>query len=163
MLDNPQHMLTIYLQDHLAGATAGASLARRLARNHRATSFERQTADLASQVEQDRSSLLEIMDALGVRPAKVKNLLVMLGERVSRLKLNGMFFRRSPLSSVIEFEGMRLGVEGKTDGWQALREIADAYPRLDAATLDRLLQRARDQSKMLQELRLSAAEQAFTP
>jgi hypothetical protein len=161
--DNPQHLLTIYLQDHLAGATAGRSLARRLARNHRGTGFEMQTADLARQIEQDRSSLLEIMDVLGVRPARVKNVLGLVGERVSRLKLNGMSLRRSPLSSVIEFEGMRLGVEGKTDGWQALREIADGYPRLDAAKLDGLLRRAGDQSKVLQDLRLQAAAQAFAP
>ena len=76
----------------------------------------------------DRASLLEIMQALGVRPRKVKGVLALLAERASRFKLNGALVRRSPLSSVIELEGMRLGVEGKTDGWQALRRSQTTTP-----------------------------------
>ena len=154
-------LLAIYLNDHLAGATAGVALARRLARNHRGTRFERQTADLADQIVADRASLLEIMQALGVRPRKVKGVLAVLAERAGRLKLNGALLRRSPLSRVIELEGMRLGVEGKTDGWQALRHIADGYARLDATKLDDLLKRAGRQSKALQDLRMQAAADAF--
>lgn len=101
------------------------------------------------------------MQALGVRPRKVKGVLAVLAERAGRLKLNGALLRRSPLSSVIELEGMRLGVEGKTDGWQALRQVADGYARLDATRLDDLLQRAGEQSKTLQDLRLQAAADAF--
>jgi hypothetical protein len=162
MPTNSKHLLTIYLNDHLAGATAGVALARRLARNHQGTRFEQQVADLAEHIAQDRTSLLEIMQALNIRPRKVKGALALLAERASRLKPNGALFRRSLLSSVTELEGMRLGVEGKTDGWQALRHIADDYAGLDPITLDHLLQRAGQQSKTLQDLRLQAAADAFT-
>ena len=162
MAKNSMHLLAIYLNDHLAGATAGMALARRLAQNHQKTRFERQTADLAAQIVADRASLLEIMQALGVRPRKVKGVLALLAERVGRLKLNGALLRRSPLSSVTELEGMRLGGDGKTDGWPALRQIADDYAGLDASKLDDLLHRAGEQSKTLQDLRLQAAAEAFS-
>jgi uncharacterized tellurite resistance protein B-like protein len=161
MPTNSEYLLTVYLNDHLAGATAGVALARRLARNHQGTAFQQQTADLAEQIMQDRRSLLEIMEALNIRPRKIKGALALLAERAGRLKLNGALFRRSALSSVTELEGMRLGVEGKTDGWQALRHIAHDYTGLDAAKLDHLLHRAGQQSNTLQNLRLQAAADAF--
>jgi hypothetical protein len=37
--------------------------------------------------------------------------------------------RSSPLSSVIELEALRLGVEGKTDAWQAPHRVADSDTR----------------------------------
>jgi hypothetical protein len=155
-------LLALYLNDHLAGATGGTALARRLARNHRGTDLERPTADLVDQVAADRTALLQIMRSLDIRPRRLKSALAVLAERAGRLKLNGSLVRRSPLSSVIEFEAMHLGVEGKIDGWQALRQIVDQEPRLDSNQLDELLDRARQQSDSLQKLRLRAATTAFT-
>lgn len=155
-------LLALYLNDHLAGATGGTALARRLARNHRGTDLERPTADLADQVAADRTALLQIMRSLDVRPRRLRSALAVLAERVGRLKLNGTLLRRSPLSSVVELEAMHLGIEGKIDGWQALRQLADHEPRLDSSQLDELLARARQQSDGLQRLRLQAATTAFT-
>jgi hypothetical protein len=155
-------LLALYLNDHLAGATGGTALARRLARNHQGTELEGPTSELADQVEEDRKALLQIMNALDIRPRPAKQVLAALAERVGRLKLNGTVVRRSPLSSVIEFEAMRLGVEGKIDGWQALRRVADHEPRLNADRLDELLRRAGRQSDTLQNLRLRVATAAFT-
>jgi hypothetical protein len=157
----PERLLAIYLNDHLAGATAGVALAQRLAGSHRGTDLERPTADLAEQIEQDRTALLEIMRALDVPPRRVKAVLAVLVERAGRLKLNGTLVRRSPLSSVIELEGMRLGVQGKTDGWQTLRHLADREARLSADRLDDLLRRAAAQSDTLEQLRLRAVAAAF--
>jgi hypothetical protein len=155
-------LLALYLNDHLAGATGGTALARRLARNHRGTDLERPTADLADQIAADRTALLQIMRSLGVRPRRLRLGLALLAERVGRLKLNGTLLRRSPLSSVVEFEAMHLGVEGKIDGWQTLRQIVDHEPRLDSNQLDELLDRARQQSDGLRRLGLQAATRAFT-
>ena len=61
-------LLGIYLNDHLAGATAGAELARRMARSHRGSAREDSAAlnRLAAEIAQDRSALLTIMAALGI-------------------------------------------------------------------------------------------------
>jgi hypothetical protein len=82
-------------------------------------------------------------------------------ERAGRLKLNGRLLTRSPLSSVIELEGMRLGVEGKLAGWRSLRRLAEDDARLDAARLDELCQRAERQIDSLEQMRIKSVDRAF--
>ena len=61
----------------------------------------------------------------------------------------------------MELEGLALGVTGKLGLWKALRELVDEEPRLDAAELDRLRERAERQQAELEEHRLRAAREAF--
>lgn len=150
-------LLAIYLNDHLAGATGGAELFRRSARAQRSPELER----LASQIAEDRQSLLGILDALGVPVDRVKVAGGWVGEKLMRLKPNGSLLRRSPLDALIELESMTLGVHGKAAGWRTLRALADAEPGLDAAVLDRLLERAERQLDELEQLRAAAAPSAL--
>ena len=64
--------LAIYLQDHLAGATAGAELA------HRARDSNEDEGDLGDflktlsrQIDEDRGVLIEMMDHLGIDRSRV--------------------------------------------------------------------------------------------
>jgi hypothetical protein len=66
---------------------------------------------------------------------------------------------RSPLSSLVELEVLRLGVEGKAAGWRTLRSQADRDSRLDSVRLDELIARARAQAVVLEELRVRAADE----
>jgi hypothetical protein len=154
-------LLGIYLNDHLAGSTSGVELARRIARRHRGSlvgaAFERLSAEIA----EDRIALLQMMMALGIPARRYKVLAGWALEKVGRLKLNGRLLRTSPLSSVIEFESMRLGVQGKEAGWRVLRLVADQERRLDPDRLDRLQARARQQADEIEELRMRAAAEAF--
>ena len=59
-------MLGIYLNDHLAGATAGSELALRMARSHRGREEAVPLSRLAVEIAKDRWSLLTIMASLGV-------------------------------------------------------------------------------------------------
>ena len=59
-------VLGIYLNDHLAGATAGSELAYRVARTHRAQGQSGQLKRLAAEVAQDRAALISMMKALGI-------------------------------------------------------------------------------------------------
>lgn len=81
--------------------------------------------------------------------------------REGRLKLNGYLLTRSPLSSLEELELLRLGVEGKAAGWRTLRTLADRDTRLDSARLDELISAARRQADLLEDLRVSAADQVI--
>jgi hypothetical protein len=154
-------LLSVYLNDHLAGAVGGTELARRLARGHRGTDFEAELQQIAGQIRDDLDSLRQIMNRLGIRPVWYKAPLAMVTERVSRLKLNGQLRGRSPLSTLIELEAMQLGVHGKTSGWRTLRELADTVPGLDPEQLDRLLVRAHDQLERLERMRVTAAGRAL--
>jgi hypothetical protein len=158
---NDTDLLGIYLNDHLAGATGGVELARRMA-DARPTGVDAaQLRRLAGDVAEDRASLIAVMQRLGVTVDQFKVALGWIGEKLGRLKLNGYLFGRSPLSTVIELEAMRLGVEGKAAGWRTLRTRADQDDRLDAAELDRLIERASGQIELLEALRVAAVQQAF--
>lgn len=154
-------LLAIYLNDHLAGATAGLDLARRLADAHQAGAEGEQLRSLANEVANDRAALIAIMERLGVSVDPIKALLGRIGEKLSRLKLNGYVFSRSPLSTVVELEAMLLGVRGKAAGWRTLRALAEHDERLDSAELDRLITRADDQISGLEGLRTAAVARTF--
>jgi hypothetical protein len=155
-----QGLLGIYLNDHLAGATGGAELARRVAARR-----EGETGDvllrLAADIAADRAALLEIMTTLGVPVRAYKVCAGWIGEKAGRLKLNGRLLSRSPLSSLEELELMRLGVTGKAAGWRTLRLLADTDPRLDRGRLDELIARADSQLGLLEDLRVRAARLAL--
>lgn len=149
--------LGIYLNDHLAGATAGTQLARRLAASVSEPEVREPLRKLAAEVAEDRAALLEIMQTLGFRVQRYKARAGWIAERVGRLKSNGRVVRRSPLSSLLELEMLRLAVEGKAAGWRTLRELTDLTDEIDPAGLDALLSRAGRQAETLERLRVQAA------
>ncbi len=154
-------LLGIYLNDHLAGATAGTELARRIAATHDGPAAGDALRRLATEVAQDRTALLDMMRALGVPVRGYKVYAAWVGEKAGRLKFNGHLLTKSPLSYLEELEMMRLGVEGKAAGWRTLRVLADSDQRLDAAWLDELIAKAQRQSELLEELRVGAAAQVI--
>jgi hypothetical protein len=156
-----QDPLGIYLNDHLAGATAGAELGRRLASARQVPATQPELRRFADEVAEDRAALLDIMGTLGVPVRTYKVWAAWAGEKAGRLKLNGHLTTRSPLSNLEELEIMRLGVEGKAAGWRTLRALADRDKRLDAGQLDELISRAHRQSEFLEEWRIRAALQVI--
>ncbi|MGW2028310.1 hypothetical protein [Streptomyces decoyicus] len=154
--------LGIYLNDHLAGATFGVGLAQRIAHQHRHSARGTDLQRIADEIAQDRQTLLDIMDALGVPARRYKVYAGSTAERLGRLKPNGVLYRRSGLSTLIELETLRLGVEGKTLIWRTLLIVAAGEPRLEEAQLNHLLDRARGQSDTLETLRLTAAARVFS-
>jgi hypothetical protein len=158
-----QDLLGVYLNDHLAGATLGVSLARRMVTSaergsERATVLSR----LAAEITEDRSALLRIMAALDIQVRGYKVFAARAGEKAGRLKLNGYLLTRSPLSDLEETELLRLGVEGKAAGWRTLRGLAEQDSRLDAGRLDDLIARANHQASMLESLHASTAERVLS-
>ncbi|MFK0157755.1 hypothetical protein ACIQVL_30700 [Streptomyces sp. NPDC090499] len=149
-------LLGIYLNDHLAGATVGAGRSRFAARSHRDPPFAEPLRILAGEIGEDRTSLLRIMRSLNVPERRYKAAMSGAAERLGRLKSNGRFFGRSPLTLVIELEFLRLGVKGKELGWRTLRALAEADSRLDEQELDGLIARAERQVSALEELRITA-------
>jgi hypothetical protein len=158
-----QGLLGIYLNDHLAGATGGVELARRVAVARRRDEAGDALRHFAADIAADRAALLEIMAALGVPVRAYKVCAGWIGEKAGRLKLNGRLLSRSPLSSLEELEIMRLGVTGKAAGWRTLRLLADTDPRLDRVRLAELIARADSQVVLLEDLRMRAARLALGP
>jgi hypothetical protein len=154
--------LPIYLNDHYAGSTLGVELAKRAANNSRDNAeFGPPLATLASEIDEDRDALKRIMDRLDVSEDRIKASIFWLGEKVGRLKPNGELLHFSPLSRVVELEGLITGVSGKLSLWRTLLELAEREARLDAGELDVLAGRAEDQLLRLHALRGAAGLVAF--
>jgi hypothetical protein len=154
-------LLSIYLNDHLAGATVGRELSRRSASSNRGTPYEPFLGQLAQEIVEDRRSLLSIIDALGVRVDRLKAAAAWGGEKLGRLKLNGQLRGYSPLSRVVEFEGLVLGIHGKRALWITLGELARDRPVLVADELLALRRRAESQLERLETQRIRAITDAF--
>jgi hypothetical protein len=153
-------LLAIYLNDHLAGSTAGVELARRLrGSNEGDPEFGPALAELCAEIEADREALEEAMDQLGVGQSKLKPLAAVLAERVGRLKLNGRLRGYSPLSRLDELELLQIGVAGKRRLWRALEHThASDLPDFE---LGALAERATEQLRRLEALHLKAAALAL--
>jgi hypothetical protein len=156
-------LIAIYLNDHLAGSTGGLELARRARRANRGTPFEPALDRLATEIEQDRDTLVDVMGRLGVSRDPVKVWAGWLAEKGGRLKLNGRIAGYSPLSRVVELEVLALGVEGKRTLWRTLEDVAARDARLDGVDLAALGRRAERQRRLIERERRRAAELAFAP
>jgi hypothetical protein len=142
-----------YLNDHLAGATAGRELARRSAASNRGSELGRFLAELAREIDEDRDALLALMREMGVGADRVKVLAGWTAEKLGRLKPNGHLLSYSPLSRLLELEGLLLGVHGKLALWRALEVIQDEEPALATTDLRSLSRRAERQLEELERHR----------
>ncbi len=151
--------LAIYLNDHLAGAVAGVELARRAAANQEGTDAGRVLAGVREEIETDRQTLRDLMAHLDIDEGHLKPVAAWVLERLGRLKPNGHLQGESPLSPVVELEGLCAGVTGKMLLWRALeRSLGETVPGFD---FEALAERARSQRDSLETLRLDAAARAF--
>jgi hypothetical protein len=152
-------MLRTYLQDHHAGATAGLELARRAAGSNSDSEYGAELAALAEEIAADRDALERAMDQLGVKASHVKDAAGWTAEKLGRLKPNNSLMSYSPLSRVVELEGLVIGVTGKRALWESLRETIGET--LDGVDFAELSLRAADQRTRLEALRKRAAAEAF--
>jgi hypothetical protein len=153
--------LPTYLNDHLAGSTAGVELARRAAASNRGSSYGRVLTELAEEIAEDRQTLERIMDRLGARRDRTKVLAAWSAEKLGRLKLNGRLLGYSPLSRLEELEALALGVHGKLLLWESLARTHADDARLKEFDLAGLQQRARSQQRRLDRQRREAAAEAL--
>jgi hypothetical protein len=152
-------LLRTYLQDHHAGSTVGVELARRTTGANQGTDFGESLARIADEIAEDRDSLERVMERLGVKPDRLKDASGWAAEKLGRLKPNNRLLGYSPLSRVIELEGLLIGVTGKLALWEALRDsVGDSLDGVDFVALG---DRAREQRARLEEMRRRAAVEAF--
>ena len=154
-----EKLLCTYLRDHHAGSVTGTELARRAASNNEGEAYGPQLSQIADEIAADQQSLEELMDHLGCSRDRIKDTVAWTAEKAGRLKPNGRLFSYSPLSRVVEIEGLALGVTGKLALWRVLRPaLGDRRGGVDLAELEA---RAADQQSLLESLRLRAAAEAF--
>jgi hypothetical protein len=154
-------LLAIYLNDHLAGATAGVELARRLRGSNRGDAeFGPTLAQICAEVEADRETLKDTMERLEIRRGCLKPAAAWAGEKLGRLKLNGQLRGYSPLSRLVELELLSIGIVGKAQMWRALDGTLGES--VDKTDFGQLAERADRQRAKVEELHRIAAARSFT-
>jgi len=133
-----------------------------MAGTHEGSDLGRELERMVGEFESEREDLKKLIEVLDSAPDRLKVAGGWLMEKAGRAKLNGRLFSYSPLSKVIELEGLRLGVEGKLSMWLALRMLAEKDERLRAIDLEGLVDQARSQRDLLEGERLKAVTEALS-
>jgi hypothetical protein len=154
-----RRLTAIYLQDHLAAATAGVELVRRARAQNPEGELGAFLELMATEIEEDRQTLVAIMSELGVEADRVKVSGAWAAEKLGRLKLNGRLAGYSPLSRLLELEGLVTAVSAKLSTWLNLR--AGLGDRLVDFDLVELIARAQRQLDALRSHASDAAIEAL--
>ena len=160
-MDENFKLLRIYLNDHLAASVGGVELARRSQSSNDDNEYGDFLKRLVADIEDDRESLEQIMDKLGIPRDPVKQKAAWFLEKAGRLKLNGQLTGYSPLSRLLELEGLAVATDAKKALWLSLQEVLSADERVPAGLLGSLVQRAEDQRRELEAFRIKAARSAL--
>ena len=154
-------LLRIYLNDHRAGAVAGLELAKRALSSNQGTELGEYLTSLEAEIREDLGALEDTMRALGIPLNQVKAGAAWLAEKLGRAKLNGQVRGYSPLSRLIELEGLALGVEGKRRLWTSLERLGERDARVDRERMQDLIAKADRQLVELEGWRLRAGATAL--
>jgi hypothetical protein len=154
--------LATYLNDHLGGATVGTRLARRIAGNNRSNEYGAVLEQVATEIEEDRDALLEVMERLSVSQNQLKVVTAWATEQATRVKLTSLLTGSPQLGRLEELEALSLGVAGKLAMWTVLAPTVGGDERLRGIDLEELIRRARSQRQRVERLRRRAAVDAFT-
>lgn len=144
-------LLSVYLDDHLAGAVAGARRMRRTADRLRGTPVGPAMDRVAREVAAERDELRELAHGLGLGESRLKEAMTWSAEALSRLKANGRWTRPSPMAPLLEVELLRSAVTGKLGIWQTLHDLAEPLG-LDRVHLGELVEQSRRQVETLHEV-----------
>lgn len=113
-------LLSVYLNDHVTGATAGLRRVQRMATAYDDPTLGSALGRFEQEFTAERAWLVRTAVSLGVTRNRPKAVLAVLAERAGRLKLNGRLVGQSPLSPLLELEILRGAVLGKLSGWETL-------------------------------------------
>jgi hypothetical protein len=158
MAEQPIH---VYLNDHLAGATAGVELAKQASERHDGELGEF-FAQLADEVSADYNTLTSLMDQMDAHASGAKEVLAKAGSEISEAKFSGESMDDPEFGTFITLETLSIGVEGKLCMWKALKVVADDYPELSSTDIDTLIERAQSQRDKIEGKRLEVASTALS-
>src|SRR4051794_23980219 len=109
----PDRAMDVYLNDHLAGAMLGSDLAGQIRDRHEGEPLGAVMEAVAREIEEDRETLLELMERMGVGRNPLKQATGWLAEKASRVKFSGVVSGEPEHGAFLALESLSLGVEGK--------------------------------------------------
>lgn len=100
-----------YLNDHSAGATAGANLAKMAAREHQTDEHGPFFSEIYAEIQADFDTLQQLADELGVEKSAGKSALAEVGSKMMGPRFTGG--DDDELNALVTLETLSIGVEGK--------------------------------------------------
>ena len=152
-------LIAIYLNDHLVVATAGAELQKRMRQSNREGELAGFLERIGPELEDDRDGITRAMDLLDVGVDRLKRGAGWSAEKLGRLKLNGRLLGYSPLSRLVELEGMNAVITANLGAWESLR--ATRGEELAELGLPARIRRCEAQRADLEGFRIQAAREAL--
>ena len=153
--------MNVYLNDHLSGAMLGSALAKQIQVQNEGSALGTRMESLASQIEEDRQTLIELMERMDTSKNPVKQATTWMAEKVSRAKFSGPTSGGPEQGTFMALETLSLGVLGKVSLWKALKEVAAHHAPLTSMNLDELIARAQAQHDALEAERIAASRRAL--
>ncbi len=153
--------MDVYLNDHLAGATLGSDLAEQIETRAAGTPLGEVIGSLALEIEEDRQTLIGLMQRIDTSRNPVKQAGAWVTEKASRVKFAGLASGEPELGLFMALESLALGVQGKLSLWKALEQVADQHPAIASLNLSELIQRAQHQYETLERERLTAGRRVL--
>jgi len=153
--------IDVYLNDHLGGSELGSDLAGQLRDQNEGTPLAEVMKTIAAEIEEDRDTLLDLMEELGTSRNPIKQVGGWMAEKASRIKFSGAGSGEPDHGTFMALETLRLGVAGKKCLWLALEQVRDEEEALEALDLQRLIRRAEEQEATLERERLAAGAAAL--
>lgn len=150
--------LDTYLNDHIAGATAGTNLAKVAAEEHQTDEHGPFFSEIYAEIQADFETLQQLAKALGVDESASKSALAEIGSKVMRPKFTAG--EDDELNAFITLETLSIGIEGKVCMWKALKTVAADYP-FEGFDVDELLGRAESQRERIEAQRQKLAPLAL--
>jgi hypothetical protein len=156
-----EHLAT-YLNDHLAGSVAMIDLLEHLGRAHAGTGPGRFATELRAEIVADQAELESLMARLRIVQSAPRKATAWIAEKATQVKLWLDDPKGGSLSVLQALEAVVVGVEGKRALWTALSASSIVAPQLQGLDYARLTERAVDQQRRIEVVRLDAARSALT-
>ena len=151
--------LDTYLNDHMAGATAGTNLAQMASEEHQTDEHGPFFSEIYAEISADKDTLQQLIEALGVEESATKSALAEVGSKVMAPKFTAG--EDDALNAFVTLETLSIGVEGKVCMWKALKTVEADYPAFENFDVDALLARATSQREKIETQRQKMAPQAL--
>ncbi|MDQ3723799.1 MAG: hypothetical protein M3376_12240 [Actinomycetota bacterium] len=152
--------LDTYLNDHMAGATAGTNLAKMASEEHQTDEHGPFFSEIYAEIKADKETLQKLMDALTVDDSATKTALAEVGSKLMGPKFTAGEDDR--LNAFVTLETLSIGVEGKVCMWKALKTVESDYAAFEQFDIDDLLARAVSQREKIEVQRQKMAPLALT-
>jgi hypothetical protein len=153
--------LATYLNDHLAGSEAGLELIDHIVKLHAGQPGERISTHLRDAIAADRKDLESLMARLKITQRTPRKAVAWVSEKLAEVKMRVEDLHDGPLRRLELWEALSLGIEGKRLLWRSLASVVDEQSELAAVDLAKLEQRAEEQRRDVETMRLKVAKAAF--